>query len=56
VTKTMTKQQVIRKLQELGVTDIVPDGKFNIWATPPSGYRGLFDPRDLLRELEARAV
>lgn len=50
----MTKQQAIRKLIELGCTNIVPDGKFCIWATLPSGERGLFDPRDLLAELQLK--
>lgn len=54
----MSKQQAIEKLQkEFGVTDIVPHGKYCIEATvtaPGSGKqeRGLFDPRDLLKELQ----
>jgi len=50
----MTKQQTIKKLETLGVSNIVLDGKFCIYATLPSGERGLFDPRDLLRTLTER--
>lgn len=46
----MTKQQVIRALHALGVTDIVPHGKYQVEATVGT-HRGLYDPRDLLIEL-----
>jgi hypothetical protein len=47
----MTKQQAIKKLQTLGVTNILPHGKFQIEAVV-RGYKGIFDPRDLLAEIE----
>jgi hypothetical protein len=49
----MTKAQAVKALVKLGCTDIQPSGKFCILATLPDGYRGLFDPRDLLAELQA---
>ena len=59
----MTKQQAIKALIKMGCTEIVPSGKFSIWATIPAGIagisseqRGLFDPRDLLIELVSRTA
>jgi len=47
----MTKAQAIKNLKELGCIDITNAGRYNVWATTPSGHRGLFDPRDLVAEL-----
>jgi len=45
------QERALKELAARGWTNIVRDGRFGIWATSPSGSRGLFDPRDLLREL-----
>ena len=47
-----TKAQALAELKRRGWTDIVPNGKFSVYATSPDGQRGLFDPRDLLTELD----
>jgi hypothetical protein len=48
----MTKAQAIKRLVVLGCTNVVPDGKFCVYLTTPSGNRSLVDPRDFLKELE----
>lgn len=48
----MTKQQAIRELVKLGVTNIEPNGRFSISAVV-DGVPGVFDPRDLLTELRS---
>jgi hypothetical protein len=50
----LTKQQAIKKIEEFGYTNIEPKGKYSIRATNPEGIEGVFDPRDLLRELLER--
>ena len=57
--KRLTKAQTIKALIKLGVYDIKPHGKFQIEARIPNipYYEhnvGLFDPRDLLAELQGR--
>jgi len=52
----MTKQKAIKELVKLGWTDIVPDGRFCVYATSPSGSRGLFDPKDLLTEILSKST
>lgn len=49
----ITKQQAIKRLLGLGCRNVVPDGKFCVYLTTPSGNRALVDPRDFLAELEA---
>ena len=48
---SMTKAQAIKRLVALGCTNVVPDGKFCVYLTTPSGNRALVDPRDFLKEL-----
>jgi hypothetical protein len=51
-TANSTKAQAIRELKNRGWWNIVPHGKFSVEATGPDGHRGLYDPRDLLTELD----
>ena len=57
----MTKQQAIKRMQELGFTDIVSarPGSSTVWASyiwEGRSLRGLFDPRDAVAEAETRAA
>lgn len=48
----MTKAQAIKRLKTLGCTDITPSGRSLVWCVVPDSGKGLFDPRDLVAELE----
>jgi hypothetical protein len=50
----MTKKQALAELVKLGCSNIVPDGKFCVYVTLPSGERALCDPKDMVRELQER--
>jgi hypothetical protein len=55
----MTKQQAIRELERRGWTNVHSERprSSSVWATPPQGGKPvLCDPRDLLAELDQRAV
>ena len=57
----MTKAKAIKIMIELGFTEIVKEGKFDVSAIIPvpfvgAGKRGLFTPRDLLREIGIKIV
>lgn len=52
----MTKAQAITKLHKLGWNP-QPEGRYSVWATNPhTGIKGLFDPRDLVRDIESGRV
>jgi hypothetical protein len=48
-----TKAQALAELRRRGWT-VVSHGRYSVEATDPNGHCGLYDPRDLLTELDQK--